>query len=123
MLQRIDDATQQLRNSLHRSTPNPKGQHVNRMAALNERSAGLEIRLRRAFDGWVKGTADSRPPTDELAAHFQAVAGAVADATTPGSPLRRREALRRAERALSSALQELEAQYAGEGEEVNGDAD
>lgn len=124
-LQFVEDATDQLEGLMRRSTPNPGRDHRELKAAVEAHSAGLETEVRMSLGGWLTGAARAGggTPIAELAGHFQPLVRAVTGATTRGSPLRRREALRRVERALDSALREVEAKYADEGEEVSDDAD
>lgn len=108
----IAKAVEDLPSVLKRSTPNPQRQHPNRTAALDALSPALEDDLRRALEESrrvtesVPATDESGPATDmdRLRELFGRVVEKVVRATTPGSDLRRREAMQRAESTVSEAL-------------------
>jgi len=108
-LQRLAGAMGQLRDVLRQSTPNPKRQHPNRMAALDAQSASLEALLREQFDHWLRSatTKEEAGIGHRLVGQLLPVVRAAVEAATPGSPLRRQEALRRARAALGDALKTL----------------
>ena len=105
-------AMQKLIAVLRQSTPNPLRQHPNRKAALDARSPSLETSLCEEFDKWLKSPAPpaggTPPPVEswhnQLIEHLRPVVEAVVAATTPGSPLRRQEAMRRADQVLREAI-------------------
>ncbi|HWP39712.1 MAG TPA: type I-E CRISPR-associated protein Cse1/CasA [Tepidisphaeraceae bacterium] len=96
----VAQSTEQLLNVLRRSTSNPDRQHPDRKAALDGMTPELEQALR---DDVVNG---SGAPT-VLAMRLQPVVEAVVRCSTAGSPLRRREAIQRAQRQLDAVLQRL----------------
>jgi hypothetical protein len=123
-------ATTQLIRVLHESTPNPRRQHPNRIAALDARSPSLETRLRKQFDEWLQsailpatpGLSEAMPESQSpaegrsfsaefwrkrLTGLLTPVAEAVVEAATPGSPLRRREAAEMARQMLNEAIEKL----------------
>jgi hypothetical protein len=123
VLDLLDSARAQLAGVLRRSTPNPKRRHPNRTALLDAFSSSLEGQLREDVENWL----ESLPPEDlsgvgeQLTARFRPTVERVVGATTPGSPLRRGEASRRAAQALHDAVSRLtQASEAGTGAEGPG---
>lgn len=112
----LTSVTQKLIGLLRQSTPNPQRQHPNRKATLEAHSPSLETGLREEFDNWLRNpvppTGTTPPPVelwrDRLFEHLRPVVEAVVAATTPGSPLRRREAAIRAQEALHRAIAKSE---------------
>ncbi|MBI2889987.1 MAG: type I-E CRISPR-associated protein Cse1/CasA [Nitrospirae bacterium] len=88
---------------LRQSTPNPDRQHPNRIAVLDALSPSLEADLRRDLDRSL-GTNPPGRLIDALGERLAPVVERVVRSTTPGSPLRRREAMARARSALDAAL-------------------
>lgn len=84
---------------LRSSTPNRERQHPERKAALDALSPSMEVRLRQDLSACQK-------PQD-LRDWLQPVVQTVVSGTTPGSPLRRREAIGRALSALDQALRKV----------------
>jgi hypothetical protein len=123
-LQRLDETATRMRPLLRASTPNPDQQHLNRMAALDARSASMESALRARFEEWLGSpeSAHGPPPAEDVARPLRSAVEAVVGSTTPGSPLRRQEALRRARRALDAELAKL-AKATGNAEEAQHDSD
>jgi hypothetical protein len=95
----VSKALESLGGALRSSTPNPQRQHPERKAALDALSPSLEARLRCELK-------DCQQPQG-LKKRLQPVVQDVVSVTTPGSPLRRREAMQRAQRALNAALREI----------------
>lgn len=89
-------AVEDLSHVLRSSTPNPQRQHPERKAALDAFSPSLEARLRQELSA-------CQEPKD-LRERLQPVVRDVVSATTVGSPLRRREAMRYAASALDVAI-------------------
>ncbi len=85
---------------LRRATPNPKRRHPNRTAALDALSPSIEDRLRRVQE--------ETPPRSLMDCLGPAVEQVVR-CTTPGSLLRRREALLQAQSNLEEALRKATA--------------
>jgi hypothetical protein len=108
----LTSATDQLIYVLRQSTINPHRRHPNRKASLDAQLPLLETRLREDFYNWMKSqvssTDDASPAVefgrDQLIERLRPVVEAVVAATTPGSPLRRREAAQRARRELKLAM-------------------
>lgn len=98
-IETMNKAVEDLDGVLRSSTPNPKRQHPERRAALDALSPSLEARLRQELSA-IQEPKDVRE-------RLQAVVRDVVSATTAGSPLRRREAMRCAESALEQALRKI----------------
>ena len=111
----LNNATLQLIGVLRRSTPNPDRQHPNRRAALDAQSPSLETWLCKEFDDWLRSRGapmEDTPPAgefwrDQLIERLRRVVESVVVSTTPGSPLRRREARQRANDALREAVRQI----------------
>ncbi len=95
----IGRAMDELTRALRSSTRNPERQHPERRAALDALSPSLEARLRQELSA-------CQEPQD-LRERLYPVVRDVVSATTVGSPLRRHEAMRRAELALDAALRKI----------------
>jgi hypothetical protein len=112
----LNNATLQLIGVLRQSTPNPDRQHPNRRAALDAQSPSLETWLRGEFDDWLRSRGspmEGTPPAvefrrDQLIERLRRAVESVVASTTPGSPLRRREARQRARDALREAVRQIQ---------------
>ncbi|MDZ4817637.1 MAG: type I-E CRISPR-associated protein Cse1/CasA [Planctomycetota bacterium] len=102
--------TEQLMSVLRRSTLNPDRQHPNRKACLDARSPDLEAYFRMQVEQWlaIMATPDADASlnsySEQLASKLYCIINDVVRSTTVGSPLRRREAMQRAAKALSETL-------------------
>ncbi len=83
------------------SSPNPQRQHPEFKATLDLLSPSLEVHLRQEVN--------ERLERQRLREAVQVVVEGVVSATTSGSPLRRREAMKRAKLALDKAIRRVNA--------------
>lgn len=97
MIETVGKAVENLSGVLRSSTSNPERQHPERKAVLDALSPSLEASLKQELKACLE-------PVSFLKDQLQPVVQEAVSATTPGSPLRRREALERAKSALESAL-------------------
>ena len=110
LLEAIDRVVQDLRKVLKRATSNPKQQHLNRVALLEAMAPDLEAALQQQLFQWLKthqGADLQSPPEDwkvTLSQQLLPVVERVVLATTPGSPLRRLEAIATAQKGLRDSL-------------------
>jgi hypothetical protein len=98
-IEAVGEAVESLGDILRSSTQNPKRQHPHRKAALEALSPSMEAHLRLELAGCRQ--------LEELKRRLHPVVQGVVSATTPGSPLRRREAMRCAEAALETAMRKI----------------
>jgi hypothetical protein len=107
--------TSQLIKLLSQSTPNKDRQHRNRRAALDALSPALEKRLSQVFCNFAKSPTSAsgvaQIPTEswcsELIQQLTPIIDAVVVTSTPGSPLRRREAAELARTLLDREIRNL----------------
>ncbi len=92
-------SVESLLGALRSATLNPKRKHPERKAALDALSSSLEAKLRGAWNG---GNFDAKSYERLL----QCVTETVVSSTTPGSPLRRREALHNAREAARRVIEQ-----------------
>jgi len=103
LLDAMDKAVEIMNAALKRSTPNPQRQHPERTAALDALSASLEADLRSDLKQWPMDALSTQAlDIDRLRERLGPVVRQAVRATTPGSPLRRREAMARAQSALDA---------------------
>jgi hypothetical protein len=98
-----DDCSDKLRGLLKHLTPNPGRQHPEINSALVLLTPDTEARIRATLNK-SDATTDDMKFLNEI---YEPLVEQVVASTARGSPLRRREAIRRAQRELHAALRRL----------------
>lgn len=106
LLDKQTKAVEKLAGVLRRSTPNPDRQHPERIASLDALSPSLEAVLRADVQAAAPVSDDPEALIGALCNRLVPVVDRVVASTTPGSSLRRREAMARARSALDTAISE-----------------
>lgn len=96
-LEMISKGVESINAVLKRSTPNPQRQHPNRRAMLDAMSPSFEAH----FHEEVEANPAAAVTPDDIARRLEPIVENIVRATTPGSPLRRHEALRWAGQKLA----------------------